>query len=161
MKHAVIPTDFSFKSLQVIHDLVHYYPDEPVKITLLHLVDLPLAIGDLLFRLQRTESRFPVPQPFAEACEMMMNRYAVRITQLRPLIQYGATAAYLTNLLEGLGTDAVYIQQGFEPGQHFDDSVKMLPLFRKTGYRIIETTPAPLKKSISPTAIGNLLVAGR
>lgn len=161
MKHAIIPTDFSFRSLQVIHDLVHHYPDEPVKITLLHLVELPLAIGDMLFRLQRTETRYPVPQAFTEACEMMMNRYKGRIVSLTPAIHYGTTAAYVSNLLEGIKADDIFIQQGFEPTLHFEESVPLLPLLRKAGVRITETTPAQIKKTVNPAAIANLLVTAQ
>ena len=160
MKHAIIPTDFTIRSLQSIHDVMNHYNEGQVKITLLHLVDVPDAIGDLLFRLRRMESRYPVPDAFRQACEVMRNKYDDRLAELKITVQYGTTPAYLENLLEGFKTDHVFIQSGYELGRPFNESIPMLPLIRRCDCRVVETQTPYRTEQPRMSTIGDLLLAG-
>ena len=160
MKHAIIPTDFSIRSLQPVHEVMNCYRGQSVQITLLHLVDVPDAIGDLLFRLRRMESRYPVPADFRQACEVIANKYDNQIAEIKVKVQYGSTAAYLDNLLEGFGADGVFLQQGYTMTLPFDESIDMVPLLRKTKCNIIETSPVRKTEKAGVSSISDLLLAG-
>lgn len=161
MKHIVLPTDFSIRSLQPVHDIVRQYRNEVIKITALHLVHLPIGIGDLLFRYNRIADRFPVPEAFAEACQVMSNRYESQIISVHPLIKFGSTAAYLENLLKGMAVDALYMQAGYKEEAAFKDSVAMLPLINKIDYNIVQTTSVKRSEPVpSLASVGDLLLVG-
>ena len=159
MKHIVLPTDFSIRSLQPIHDVMQHYRTGVLRISMLHLVDLPTGIGDLLFRLRRMDERFPVPGEFLEACEVLANRYEGRITAIRPLIRYGSSALFLDNLLKGIGADAVAIQPGYKEHGPFDESVPLMPLLSRCDCAIIRTTPVTQRAPAHAATVADLLLA--
>lgn len=160
-KHAVIPTDFSIASLQSVHDVMRFYPDQKVKITLLHLIRMPHAIGDLLFRLRRIQHQYPVPESFGQACEVMQHKYNDRLTSIKPLIQYGTSAGYLENLLEGISADAVFLQPEYALGLPFDESIPMTPLLRRCQFKVIETPSNHRPESARVPMMSDLLLAGQ
>jgi hypothetical protein len=160
MKHVVLPTDFSIRSLQSVHNVMrHYRPEEKIRISLLHLLCPPGAIGDLLFRLRRTDDRYPIPQEFKEACEMMTNHYGGRLSFMTPVIRYGCTTAFLENLVEGMQADAVFIQTGYKEEAPFKDSIAILPLLKRGRFNLIETSRQPHSQSRRVSTIGDLLLA--
>lgn len=161
MKHVIIPTDFTARSLQPVHDVMRHYKGQLVRITLLHLVDVPDAIGDLLFRLRRMESRYPIPAAFSQACEMMINKYEDQLTAIKPLVQYGTTAAYFENLMEGFGTDAIFMQADYQLARPFEDSVDMNYVIKKSKCKcpVLETVPAQKMRSVDVSSMSNLLLA--
>lgn len=161
MVHIILPTDFSIGSLQPVHEVMQYHRHDVVRVTLLHLVDIPSGIGDLLFRLRRMEERFPIPQSFLDACEVLANRYDSRLTTISPMIRYGSTAGFLENLISGLKADVVYYQAGFKEQSPFDDSIQLIPLLKRAHANIVQLEP-PTKRSPEQFAtVGDLLIAGR
>ena len=147
MKHILLPSDFSILSLQPIHDVMQQYSEDVVRITLLHLVDMPTGIGDLLFRSQRIADRFPIPNEFRMACELMANRYGRNITMIRPLIRYGSTSSFLGNLIKGMNVDAIFVRRNLKESGPYRESVAIMPLLRKIDCNIIETPPAAKRHS--------------
>lgn len=161
MVHIILPTDFSIGSLQPVHDIMQFHRHDVVRITLLHLVDIPSGIGDLLFRLRRMDDRFPIPQPFLDACEVLANRYDSRLTTIAPLIRYGSTAGFLENLLSGLKADVVYYQADYNEQAAFEDSIPLIPLLKRSRANIIQLEPASMRKKEQFSTVGDLLLAGR
>ena len=161
MVHIILPTDFSIGSLQPVHEVMQYYRHDVVRITLLHLVDIPSGIGDLLFRLRRMDERFPIPQQFLDACEVLANRYDSRLTGITPLIRYGSSAGFLENLISGLKADVVYFQAGFEEQPTFDDSVPLIPLLKRCHANIIQLEPVASRSKEQFSTVGDLLLANR
>jgi hypothetical protein len=161
MVHIILPTDFSIGSLQPVHEVMQYHRHDVVRISLLHLVDIPSGIGDLLFRLRRMDERFPIPQPFNDACEILANRYDSRLTGITPVIRYGSTAGFLENLISGLKADVVYYQDGFREESTFDDSVPLIPLLKRCQGKIVKLDPPATRSSEQFATVGDLLLAGR
>ena len=159
MKHIILPTDFSIRSLQPIHEVLHQYGNEAIKITMLHLVDFPTGIGELLFHTRRIARQYPVPPDFREACEVMCNRYGTRITAIRPIVRHGSTAAFLENLLTGMGTDAVVVHAGFSEKPAFPDSIPLMPLLRRCSFPIIEVTKRADAETAGASTVGDLLLS--
>ena len=161
MAHIIIPTDFSIGSLQPVHEVMQYHRHDVVRITLLHLVDIPSGIGDLLFRLRRMDERFPIPQPFLDACEVLANRYDSRLTTITPVIRYGSTAGFLENLISGMKADVVYYEADYKELRPFDDSVPLVPLLKRAHANIIRLEPAEKRSPEQFATVGDLLIAGR
>ncbi len=161
MVHIVLPTDFSIGSLQPVHEVMQYHRHDVVRITMLHLVDIPSGIGDLLFRLRRMDERFPVPKLFLDACEVLANRYDSRLTAIAPLIRYGSTAGFLENLISGLKADLVYFREGYQEQLPFEDSVPLAPLLLRCRANIIRLEPAAPSSREQFATVGDLLLAGR
>lgn len=161
MVHIILPTDFSIGSLQPVHEVMQYHRHDVVRITMLHLVDIPTGIGDLLFRLRRMDERFPIPQQFLDACEVLSNRYDSHLTSINPLIRYGSTAGFLENLISGLKADVVYYQADYKEQAAFDDSVPMIPLLKRSHANIVKLEPASTRTKEQFATVGDLLLAGR
>lgn len=161
MVHIILPTDFSIGSLQPVHEVMERYRHDVVQITVLHLVDIPSGIGDLLSRLRRMEERFPVPQQFHEACEVLANRYDSRLAGISPLIRYGSTTGFLENLISGLKADVVYYEAGFQEQPAFDDSVPVIPLLKQCGGNVIQLEPVATRSKEQFSTVGDLLLANR
>jgi hypothetical protein len=161
MVHIILPTDFSIGSLQPVHEVMQYHRHDVVRITMLHLVDIPTGIGDLLFRLRRMDERFPIPQHFLDACEILANRYDSRLTGIAPVIRYGSTAGFLENLLSGLKSDVVYYQADYKEQSPFEDSIPLVPLLKRCHANIVQLEPAAMRSREQFATVGDLLLAGR
>ena len=156
MKHAIIPTDFSISSLQIVHDVMHHYSGEQVKITLLHLVFLPDSIPDLLFK--RRQNRRDIPSEFTQACEIIANKYGASLAGIKTLIQAGETKAYMENLFDGLKADAVFIAADHAWVNPFQDSIQTMALCRKCRFPIVERAATSRADAKSFATIGDLLL---
>lgn len=161
MVHIILPTDFSIGSLQPVHEVMQYHRHDVVRITMLHLVDIPSGIGDLLFRLRRIEERFPVPQAFLDACEVLANRYDSRLTGITPQIRYGTTAGFLENLISGMKADVVYYEAGFKELAPFEDSIAIIPMLKRCQGNIVQLEPLATRTKEQFFTVGDLLLAGR
>lgn len=142
MKHVLIPTDFSIKSLNVINGIAAKYGGESVKITLLHLMSMPASIADLLL-FRRAKMRFEdkVSSEFYEACQVLQNKYTDQIHSLDVKIAYGETKAYLQNFIQANKIDKVIIAKDTVWQKPFKESVNMLPLLAKIKSDIEYMTP--------------------
>lgn len=144
MKHILIPTDFTIKSLQAVQAAAEHFNDDKLKITLFHLLDLPLGIGDLLFRINSQRNSKIIGQEFKDACQIIQNKYQSTIESINPVFGQGNTAAYVGNVLDGLKVDLIFLQQNMQLALPDKRSINVVPLLYKTRYKIIEianTTP--------------------
>lgn len=158
MKHVLIPTDFTIASLQTVHAAMVQFPNEPIRISLLHLLEMPTGIGDLLMRAVRKDPNHLITADFQKACEIIKNKYGNKIAQMDILFRYGNTKNYVQNLLEGLSVDAIVLDPEFKWSLPHNSSVPMTPLLRKSGYHIIEMAPALKAKAPGHISFGSLLL---
>jgi len=158
MKHVLIPTDFTIGSLQTVHAAIVHFPEDEIKISLLHLLEMPNGIGDLLMRAVRREPTHLITSDFQKACEIIRNKYGHKIQQMDVLFRYGSTRNYVQNLLEGLDVDAIVLDPEAKLGSPHSSSVDMYPLLKKSGVRIIEMAPALKAKSMEHVSFGALLL---
>jgi len=106
MKHLIIPTDFSLRSLEPVRAAVLHFDGEPIVVTLLHLVEPPADIMDGLRMAYRADVKPEVPRVFTLALESLQAVYARQLLGVKVGIWHGSTALYLRNLVEHLGADA-------------------------------------------------------
>ena len=158
MKHILIPTDFSIASLQAVHTAIAHYPATEIKITMLHLLDMPSGIGDLLIRTVRREPTHLINSEFKKACEIIRNKYNSKIKELNVVFRYGTTKNYVQNLLEGLNVDTIAYDPSHKYKSVHADSVNMIPLLKRSGYEVVETRISNKANTLEHVSFGSLLL---
>lgn len=157
MKHLLIPTDFSIHSLKAVQAAVDAIPGHPLKITLFHLLSMPVAVTELLRRPKSIKGLNLVSEEFNDACAVLKNKYSSRIKDLKIEIAVGETKAFLANYLEGAKVDVVILQAGAKLDLPCKRSIDMVRLIRRTGWYTMEVAVAtPVK--VRKTAMSNLLI---
>lgn len=137
MKHILIPTDFTVASLQPIHAVVKCYcPDNQLKISLLHLLESPSGIQDLLTKPANGILKKIVTEEFKTACQVLQTKYSSGIADIDIMIKYGTTASYLRNLLEGHKIDALWIAESFTFKRPSKQSVDIYRLVKKLRFPV-------------------------
>lgn len=159
MKHILIPTDLSIHSLQPVHDVFAANSGEPVRITLLHLLEMPSGIGDLLMLSRRRKPYELISDAFRDACTILKNKYASQLKDLRTEFLYGNTRSLIGNYLEASGISAVYMLEQYAYDQGSAQSADIVPAFRKLKTPI-HYTHAPLtERSNMRSALSDLVPA--
>ncbi|RYD55986.1 MAG: universal stress protein [Sphingobacteriales bacterium] len=157
MKHILIPTDFTIKSLQAVKAAADHFHDERIKITLFHLLELPFGIGDMLFRLNSHKNSKLIDADFTNACQIIQNKYHSSIESIDTVFGQGSTVSYLSNVLDGLDIDLIFLQQNLKLTQPDKRSINVVPMLYKTNYKIIEVAGAQLSEKVN-FSIADLLV---
>lgn len=133
MQHLLIPTDFSIESLNAVHGVLATNKNEEYKITLFHMLSMPEALPDLLFRPFARQEQKSINKDFTDACEIIQNKYGSRIKSLKVKFAYGDTVAYLRNYLEGQNVDKVVLVHNMQLTKPYKNSLDCVSLLRKTG----------------------------
>lgn len=107
MKHVLIPTDLTIRSLRVIHGAVARFGQEPLRITCMHALHMPTSITDLMMLSRRSSHYDLLSSDFRDACEMIRNRYASVIQQLQVQFLHGSSRAVFRHFLEYHGIDVI------------------------------------------------------
>ncbi|WP_345258175.1 hypothetical protein [Flaviaesturariibacter amylovorans] len=107
MTQILLPTDLTVRSLWPVHQIARNEAGPAPVIQLVHLLEPPTGIGDLLSA-RRNKPWEAVPPAFTEALELLRTRYEGRIAGLHFRFLYGSTGRYLRRFVEGAGIDAVY-----------------------------------------------------
>lgn len=137
MKHILIPTDFSIQSLNVVHAVISgRNNDEQVKIVLFHLLDTTNDITDIMFRSQRNKHYELINENFAEACEILQNRYSSKISSIHIKFGFGTTAAYVRNFLEGEKIDVIALSHDLQLSGPSKKSVDAVRLLKDSGFAL-------------------------
>jgi hypothetical protein len=135
MKHRLIPTDFTIRSLHPVHQAVSRYASgkEQISISLFHLMSTRGEIAELLFPSMRHKHLELVNESFKEACQILENRYSTRLVGLQVKFGFGDTVSYLRNFLEGEGVDVVVCCPDITWYAPSPRSIPMIKLLKKTG----------------------------
>jgi hypothetical protein len=160
MKHIVIPTDFSIRSLKMVNQVVEHFGEEELAITLLHGMHLPSSIVDLLFLGKKNEHSDMINEEFRDACEILQNKYASVIPVLKVQFMYGNTRRVMKNFLEANKTDLVVLPENYTYRQYHENSVDLVPLLQKTGYPLLKIKLQPANAGVEKEMVADLLLAG-
>lgn len=152
MQHLLIPTDFTIQSLNAVHGVLAMNTDEVYKITLFHMLSMPNALPELLFRPFARQEKQSVNKDFLDACEIIQNKYGSRLHSLKVKFAYGDTVAYLRNYLEGNKIDKIVLVNNMQLSGPYASSINCSPLLRKTGYAV-EMLPEKIVTGTTATSI--------
>ena len=137
MIQILIPTDFSVRSLHIVHDIVKRNEGQRISIYVLHLVHIPNDISDLIFfRKSLLYNRVPVA--FTEAMQMLRNKYASQL-KLELHFSYGNHIKALNMTIESFGIDEIYSSGKHHytlPLNNSVDIISMLPKCNIPVYKV-------------------------
>lgn len=164
MKHVIIPTDLSVKSLSVIHPIVKKNAGTDLCIHVIHIVRTPADITDLLF-LSKTRLYSQVPVYFYEALQALNYKYA-NSNKIHFEIYYGNKPSVLNSIVENLAAKETYLLADYSYSEGLKHSVNMLRFFNKAKlpvYRIGAKNEAPRYGEVNllSTLLGTEIKTGK
>lgn len=150
MKHLIIPTDFSLRSLEPVRAAITHFAGESLAVTLLHLLEPPTDIISGLRLAYRAGSQPAIPQAFTLAMESVAAVYSEQIRTVKVKRCHGSTVPAVRNLLEHFGADAILFnpQQSFE--QPSPQSFDPRPLLRRAMPHCIVEVSTPVRAAMTP-----------
>lgn len=113
MKNILIPTDFSLRSLSYVHSIVAQHPYEQVNIILMHALQMPDSLFDLITYTRNSRHLELISNDFQDGCEIIRNKYSSAINQLKIEFFHGSTRAALRNFLLAQNIDLI-----IQPADH-------------------------------------------
>lgn len=119
-------------SLNTIKKVVHDLKDEDtVTITLLHGYYLSDSITDLLFHSKKDILNQIVPSVFFEGCELLKNKYASRLSQIKIDLFHGLNKRAFKSYVSSNGIESVYIPTGLNTKKATKRSFDLVPYIYK------------------------------
>jgi hypothetical protein len=143
MKHVLIPTDFSIRSLRVIHNVIERYGNEPLTIVMMHALRMPTSITDLMMLSRRSAHYDLITDDYKDACEIIRNKYASSIANLKTEFLFGNTSAVFRNFLQYQNIDVIVCAANSEFRLAGKDSYNPISLINKSKYPVYHV---PLKQ---------------
>lgn len=143
MKHVLIPTDFSIRSLRVIHSVVEKFADEQLTIVMMHALKMPTSISDLMLLSRRSAHYDLITEDYKDACEIIRNKYASSIKLLKTEFLFGNGNGVFRNFLQYQNIDVIVCPEKEEFRLAGKDSYNPAALIRKCKYPVYHV---PLKQ---------------
>ncbi len=140
-KNILLPTDLTITSLYPVHEICKNAGGETRNIYLVHTLDTPTGIMDLLFLQERKPYKMLSPS-FLEALEMLRRKYASTIQLLSFEFLYGHSRAYLRHYMEGRNIGSVYMLKGYEYKSTLDQSVDCISTLQKCKLPVVHVERA-------------------
>ncbi len=119
MKRTIlIPTDFSIESLIPVKQAAMLSNYEEIEIVLMFCDLLPGSITDLLFYTPAKSIAQHSNREFDDACSIIMNKYASRISSIRTEVFHGTSDAAFDNFISGNKIDEVIFPKNYVLKEH-------------------------------------------
>jgi len=119
MKRTIlIPTDFSIESLIPVKQAALLSSYNEIEIVLMFCDLLPNSISDLLFYTPAKVIGRYSNKEFDEACSIIMNKYASKISSLRTEVFNGTSDAAFENFISGNKIDEVIFPKNYVLKEH-------------------------------------------
>ncbi len=158
MQTIVVPTDFSIRSLNIITGLAEKKLLQNASIILVHSLDMPTSMQDLLFVSRtRRENQQLISRHFSEACEVIRNKYSSMISSIRIQFLYGNSSRVFRNFLQASKAELVAFSSTCNYRSVSRNSVDMLPFIRKSSFPSVEILVAQRSGLSHSKAIADLL----
>jgi hypothetical protein len=156
MKHVLIPTDFSIRSLRVIHGVIEKFSDEKITIVMMHALRMPTSITDLMMLARRSAHHDLITDDYKDACEIIRNKYASNIKLLKTEFLFGNTSAVFRNFLQYQNIDVIAYADKEEFRQAGKDSYNPAALIKKSKYPVYQVPLKQRKEKFLVSAMSEL-----
>lgn len=144
MKHFLIPTDFSIRSLRVVHHVVERFGGNgPIRIVMMHALEMPGSIMDLMMLSRRSTHYDLITEDYKEACEIIINKYASSIASLKTEFMMGNSNGVMKHFLLYHNIDAIVCPSENIFRKAGKNSFDPASLIKKSKYPVYQV---PLKK---------------
>lgn len=130
MKNVLLPTDLTVQSLYPVHEICSKAGDEKCNIYIIHTLNMPDGIMDLLFLQERKPYKMLSPQ-FLEAIELLRRKYSAVINILSFEFLWSHSRAYLRHYMRGRDIGAIYLNKDHAYRHGLPQSVNCLPVLHK------------------------------
>jgi hypothetical protein len=108
MKHILIPTDFSIRSLRVVHHAVDRFgANGPLNIVMFHAMQMPGSIMDLMMLARRSSQYDLITEDYKEASEIVKNKYGSALQSFKTEFLMGRGNGVFRNFLLYHNIDAI------------------------------------------------------
>lgn len=133
----IIPTDFTVQSLNVLKTvLTQNHNKEVYDIILLHSLSVSDSIRDLLFSSKHQQINALMNPEFAEAYEVIRNKFNSQISSLRIDLFTGYNLAAFKNYVEANKVEKIFIANQF-PENCSSESRNLYRFIQKCGKEIL------------------------
>lgn len=160
MKTVLIPTDFTLQSLDIVKAAARRFAAQQLNIVLFHALHIPTDIQDLLF-MSKTVPHEKLTESFRHACAAIKKKHSYVIAQITFRHLHGSTPAVFRNFIEANGIDLIFMPAHTSLTPPYDNSVDVLPLFKKATVPFItDTDVAEVYQPIAQKQHRGLTLAG-
>jgi hypothetical protein len=159
MKHVLIPTDFSIRSLRVIHSVIEKFGNEKITIVMMHALRMPTSITDLMMLSRRSAHQDLITEDYRDACEIIRNKYASNIKLLKTEFLFGNTSAVFRNFLQYQNIDMIVCADTDEFRLTGKDSYNPAALINKSKYPVYRVPLTQRKEKFLVSAMSELFEA--
>jgi len=132
MKNILLPSDLSVQSLWPIKKIAeNHNSPELLTIHVVHLLEMPTSIADLLLlsRSKRTDNS--LPHFFRDALQILQSKFNPEQIKIKFEFVYGSTHRALSNLMDVRRIEQVLILDGYKYQFADKDSVNFIGFFKK------------------------------
>ncbi len=134
MQNSLLPTDLSLTSLYPIHEICKNAAGHPVNIHLIHTLNMPTGIGDLLFQRKPFDK---VPADFMEALDLLRKKYQSAINILSFDFLWSNSHIYLRHYMESRSIRLIYILSDYGYEKALPQSAGCIAPLQKTRIPVI------------------------
>ncbi|HTI93871.1 MAG TPA: hypothetical protein VL727_24930 [Puia sp.] len=136
MQNILLPTDLSLTSLYPVHEICKNATGHPCNIHIIHTLNMPTGIGDLLF-LQQRKPFNKVPPQFTEGLDLLRKKYPAAINRLSFDFLWSNSRIYLNNYMESRSIQLIYMLSDYDYGQALPQSASCIKTLPKTRVPVI------------------------
>jgi hypothetical protein len=155
----MIPTDFSVRSLNLIRYAVNHFQEEKIRVTLLHFMELPGSITDLLMLPREASNHKLITPEFKEGISLLRNSYASKIESIRIDFLQGAGRRMLKNYLKAQGIEAILFPENYELKMPSKRSIDPTTIIRRSGWPVLSVKINRMHSPANEESIAQLLLA--
>jgi len=126
----LLPTDLSISSLYPIHEICKNAGGGRCNIYVVHALNTPAGIVDLLFLKERKPYKM-LSSSFLEGLEMLRKKYASTIHLLSFEFLYSSSRAYLRSYMDARSIQSIYMLKNYQYLPGLGQSVDCIPALLK------------------------------
>lgn len=136
MENILLPSDLTLASLYPIHEICRTSAQQPCNIYVIHTLNMPTGIADLLFIQQRKPYEM-VPDQFSEALGMLRRKYAPTLQLLSFEFLWSNTRLYLRHYMGSRNIGSIYLLEDHPYRHRLPQSTPLLPVLHKCNTPVI------------------------
>jgi len=145
----LLPTDLSISSLYPIHEICKNADGQRCNIYVVHALNTPTGIIDLLFLKERKPYKM-LSASFLEGLEMLRKKYASTIHLLSFEFLYNSSRAYLRSYMDARGIRSIYMLRNYQYLSGLAQSVDCIAALQRC------KKPVTYVERASPAEVGTL-----
>lgn len=155
LRGILYPTDFTVASLGGLRIYLDRHTGEALRLFLVHGYMTPDSITELLFYSPSSQARMLAEDGFAEACEVLRNRYTF-IATLAQTVFSGRNQAAFSNFVSGYGIHEAVLPQGYRQKSHNYRSFDLADFITASQLKITEIKAPEIITIDNQSGVANL-----